>query len=103
VESTAYYVVAESLANAQRHARATSIVVRIALVRGVLHVRVADNGVGGAREAPGSGLEGLRDRVESVGGSFRVMSAPTRGTHVHAAIPVTSLFSGGADSPVVDD
>jgi signal transduction histidine kinase len=103
VESTAYYVVAESLANAQRYARSSSIVLRISLVRDVLHVRIADNGVGGAREGPGSGLEGLRDRVESVGGSFTVVSAPTRGTHIHAAIPLTSPATGVPDSPAAQD
>ena len=87
-ESTAYYVIAESLANAERHSHCTSIRVRIALLHGVLNVRIADDGLGGAHAAPGSGLEGLRDRVESAGGSFHVVSVVGGGTHVHAAIPV---------------
>jgi signal transduction histidine kinase len=87
VESTAYYVVAESLANAQRHGRCTSVAVLLSLTEDALQVRVIDDGAGGARELPGSGLEGLRDRVESVGGSFVVLSVQGRGTHVYAAIP----------------
>jgi signal transduction histidine kinase len=90
-ESTAYYVIAESLANAERHSHCSTIRVRIALLHGVLNVRVADDGVGGARAAPGSGLEGLRDRVESAGGSFHVVTVLGGGTHVHAAIPVRSV------------
>ena len=87
-QSTAYYVVAESLANAERHSGCSSIKIRLALLHGVLNVRVADDGYGGARPAPGSGLEGLRDRVESAGGAFHVISVDGGGTHVHAAIPV---------------
>jgi signal transduction histidine kinase len=88
VESTAYYVIAESLANAERHSHCSEIKVRIALLHGLLNVRIADNGVGGARTGRGSGLEGLRDRVESAGGTFHVVSVVGGGTHVHAAIPV---------------
>jgi signal transduction histidine kinase len=90
-ESTAYFVIAESLANAERHSQCTAIRVRIALLHGVLNIRVADDGVGGAAAAPGSGLEGLRDRVETAGGSFHVISVTGGGTHVHAAIPVRSI------------
>jgi signal transduction histidine kinase len=90
-ESTAYYVIAESLANAERHSHCSTIRVRIALLHGVLNVRVADDGVGGARAVPGSGLEGLRDRVETAGGSFHVVSILGGGTHVHAAIPLRSV------------
>jgi signal transduction histidine kinase len=89
-ESTAYYVIAESLANAERHSQCTAIRVRLTLLHGVLNIRVADDGVGGAEAAPGSGLEGLRDRVESAGGSFHVISVSGGGTHVHAAIPLRS-------------
>jgi signal transduction histidine kinase len=88
VEAAAYYVVTEAVTNAQRHARATSIRVRGVVARGVLTVDVVDNGVGGANEAHGSGLQGLRDRVEALGGTFRVASLPGRGTVVAAAIPL---------------
>ena len=84
-------MIAESLANAERHSECTAITVRIALLHGVLNIRVADDGVGGAEAAPGSGLEGLRDRVESAGGSFHVITVAGGGTHIHAAIPVRSV------------
>jgi signal transduction histidine kinase len=89
-EATAYYVIAESLANAERHSQCTAIRVRMTLLHGVLNIRVADDGIGGAQATPGSGLEGLHDRVESAGGSFHAVSVAGGGTHVHAAIPVRS-------------
>ncbi len=85
-ETTAYYVFAEAVANAQKHAHASSIDVSVALRDRTLHVEVSDNGAGGASEQ-GSGLQGLRDRVETVGGSFRVTSPRGRGTVVSATIP----------------
>ena len=87
VEPTAYYVVAEAITNAQRYARATSIRVRAAETGNMLRLEIVDNGVGGAHERRGSGLEGLRDRVEAMGGTFGVESPPGRGTRVTAAIP----------------
>jgi signal transduction histidine kinase len=88
VEATAFYVVAESITNTHRYAEAASIRVRAAVTRGLLVVDVVDDGIGGVVERPGSGLHGLRDRVEAIGGSFRVTSQPGRGTHVSAAIPM---------------
>jgi signal transduction histidine kinase len=87
VEPTAYYVVAEAITNAQRYARATSIRVRAAETGNMLRLEIVDDGVGGAHERRGSGLEGLRDRVEAMGGTFGVESPPGRGTRVTAAIP----------------
>ena len=87
-EATAYYVVSEAVTNAQKHGAAQSIRIRAAESFGVLRVVVADDGVGGARERPGSGLEGLRDRVEAVGGMLWIQSQPGRGTRVSATIPV---------------
>jgi signal transduction histidine kinase len=86
-ESTAYYVVAEGLTNAYKHAGATRIEVKTLLVRGMLRVDVVDDGTGGARAAAGSGLEGLRDRVEAIGGRLTVESRPGQGTHLRARIP----------------
>jgi signal transduction histidine kinase len=91
-ETTAYYVFAEAVANAQKHSRASSIDVQIAERDGTLLVAVADDGVGGALER-GLGLQGLRDRVETVGGSFRVTSVRGAGTVVTAVIPA---WIGGA-------
>jgi signal transduction histidine kinase len=88
-EATAYYVVAEALTNAQRHARADSITIRVLGSGRFLRIEVGDDGVGGAGERLGSGLQGLRDRVEAVGGKLRVASPPGRGTLVRADIPLT--------------
>ncbi len=88
-ETTAYYVVAEAAANAQKHAGASRIhVSAVADDRRSLRVDVTDDGVGGAIER-GSGLQGLRDRVEGVGGSVRVHTPPGLGTHITATIPLT--------------
>jgi len=88
-EATAYYVVAEALTNAQRHARAEQITIRVIESGRYLRIEVGDDGAGGANERNGSGLQGLRDRVEAVGGVLRVASAPGRGTLVRADIPLT--------------
>ena len=83
----AYYVVAEALTNAARHSGATQLDVR-AEVRGrLLVVEVADDGVGGAVPASGSGLEGIGDRVDSLGGRLRVVSPAGVGTRVIAELP----------------
>jgi signal transduction histidine kinase len=85
-EATAYYVVAEAVTNAQRYAHASSIHVRVGARDELLRIEVLDDGIGGAKEAPGSGLQGLRDRVEAVGGSFAVDS-DGHGTRILARIP----------------
>jgi signal transduction histidine kinase len=90
-EATAYYVFAEAVTNAERYAGASSIEVRVALSEGVLRLEVRDDGAGGADEAAGSGLQGLRDRVEATGGRFEVVSARGRGTLVAAEIPATAV------------
>jgi signal transduction histidine kinase len=92
-ETTAYYVFAEAVANAQKHSHASSIDVSIGVRDGTLLVEVADDGVGGARER-GLGLQGLRDRVETVGGRFWMTSAPGAGTVIRAAIPAPADGAG---------
>jgi signal transduction histidine kinase len=94
VESTAYFVFAEAVTNAQRYARATVIRVRAVVVGSELRVEVTDDGAGGAIESPGSGLEGLRDRVEALGGAFEVESPPGRGTRIEVRIPFASAGNG---------
>ncbi len=94
VESTAYFVFAEAVTNAQRYARATVVRIRVAVVGSDLRVDVDDDGVGGAAESPGSGLEGLRDRVEAIGGVFTVESPPGQGTRVRARIPLANAEDG---------
>jgi signal transduction histidine kinase len=87
-EATAYYVVAEAITNAEKHARAETITVRVLESGSFLRIEVGDDGVGGADERNGSGLQGLRDRVEAVGGVLRVASGSGRGTLVRADIPL---------------
>jgi signal transduction histidine kinase len=86
-EATAYHVVDEAVGNAQRYACATSIFVRAVAAPPHLNVEVYDDGIGGACEPVGSGLQGLRDRVEAVGGTLRIESPIDGGTLVAAAIP----------------
>jgi signal transduction histidine kinase len=90
-EATAYYVISEAITNAQRYAQASSISVRVGIERRSLQVEIGDDGIGGASESRGSGLQGLRDRVEAIGGRFEVDSPTGRGTRVAAAIPITRL------------
>jgi signal transduction histidine kinase len=94
-EATAYYVVAEALTNAQRYSQASVIEVSAILSAHVLDVVVVDDGVGGASEVMSSGLQGLRDRVEAIGGTFELDSPTGHGTRVAAAIPAMAV-SGSA-------
>ena len=88
VESTAYFVVNEALANVARHAMATRAHVGIARAGGRLVVEVRDDGVGGADPGRGSGLQGLADRVGALDGSLALDSPPGSGTTLRAEIPV---------------
>jgi signal transduction histidine kinase len=89
VEVTAYFVVAEAITNAHKHAHATSLAVRTTESRGRLSVVITDDGRGGADESAGSGLQGLRDRVEAIGGAFAVRSG-AGGTRIMAVVPATA-------------
>ena len=86
-EVTAYFLIAEAITNARKHARAGAVDVWVAAADGVLRVEIADDGVGGASERAGSGIQGLRDRVEAIGGTFRIESPPGRGTRIVAELP----------------
>jgi PAS domain S-box-containing protein len=88
VEATAYYVVAEALANAHKHARARRVVIRVLADEGSVTVEVVDDGIGGA-DADGSGLRGLADRVEAGGGRLTLSSPSGAGTRLLAQIPST--------------
>jgi GAF domain-containing protein/ketosteroid isomerase-like protein len=90
IELAAYYVVAEALANAAKHAAATLIDVEVAADADTLRVRVRDDGHGGADPARGSGLIGLTDRVEALGGSLSLHSPPGSGTTVQIALPLAA-------------
>jgi signal transduction histidine kinase len=87
VEAAAYYVVSEALANAGKHASATHAQVTVTRSGGVLRVRIADDGVGGADPASGSGLTGLADRVAALGGTLCVDSPVGAGTAITAELP----------------
>jgi signal transduction histidine kinase len=87
LEVTAYYVVAEALANAAKHSRASELTIRIDHSPEGLLVEVADDGVGGCDMRQGSGLLGLQDRVAAVGGSLTVSSPPGQGTRIRADLP----------------
>jgi signal transduction histidine kinase len=89
VESAAYFVVAEALANAGKHAHANRIDVRIAQIGDTLSVEVHDDGVGGA-DANGGGLSGLRRRVQALDGSLAVLSPPGGPTTIRAELPCGS-------------
>jgi signal transduction histidine kinase len=86
VEGAAYFVVAEALANATKHSGAHAVLVRLALRDGTLAVEVADDGRGGA-DARGSGLVGLRRRVEALDGTLSVVSPAGGGTTLRAELP----------------
>jgi signal transduction histidine kinase len=89
-EATAYFVVSEAVTNARRHAGATVIKVRAVSAHGRLRVEVRDDGRGGASEAAGSGLQGLRDRVEAIGGTLTVDSPAGGGTRIGASLPAVA-------------
>ncbi|HEY7076181.1 MAG TPA: PAS domain S-box protein [Solirubrobacteraceae bacterium] len=86
-EAAAYYVVSEALTNAVKHAGASAVRVSARLEGDRLAVTVADDGRGGASFAAGSGLQGLADRVEALGGRLRVTSPPGAGTVLRAELP----------------
>jgi PAS domain S-box-containing protein len=88
VESNAYFAVSEALTNIVKHSGATRASIGAYVEAGVVRIDVRDDGVGGARPGRGSGLVGLKDRIETLGGSMRVESPAGGGTHVHLEIPV---------------
>jgi signal transduction histidine kinase len=89
VEAAAYYVVAEALTNAARHAEATSVSVRLRCYDGRLRIEVRDDGVGGADLRSGSGLRGLADRVEALGGRLDLHSPAGAGTTLTGEVPIS--------------
>jgi len=90
VESTAYLVVAESLANGVKHSRADHMWVRLDVIGSELCVEIRDDGVGGAATNGGSGLRGITDRVDALGGRVDVDSPAGRGTVVRVEVPCGS-------------
>ena len=90
VEVAAYFLVSESLANVAKYAHASTVRISIAQRNGDAVVDIEDDGVGGADPARGSGLRGLSDRVQALGGTLTVESPPAHGTRIHAEIPCGS-------------
>jgi signal transduction histidine kinase len=97
VEVAAYYVVAEALANAAKHAQASEVTVCAHRADDHLRISVQDDGIGGAEISNGSGLIGLKDRVESLGGTIRLVSPRGGGTSLHVTIPLNVEISRGSD------
>jgi len=93
VETAAYYVVSEALTNAAKHAHASAAEVEVAVGDGVLQVCVRDDGSGGADFGHGSGLVGLKDRIEALGGRIWLHSPPGAGTVVQIVLPVDDPIS----------
>ena len=98
VEVAAYYTVSEALTNTAKHANAVRAWVSLRLERDLLLLSIRDDGVGGADARRGSGLTGLRDRIEALGGEFRIESAPGRGTGIEVQIPILRSFDRPAEA-----
>ena len=90
VELGAYYIVSEALANVAKHANAETVTVWVEAGRRVLTLSVRDDGVGGA-DPDGSGLTGLRERAEALGGTLNLTSPPGRGTSVDVKLPAAGI------------
>jgi signal transduction histidine kinase len=88
VETAAYYTVAEALANTAKHARASTADIQVTAADGVLHIRIRDNGRGGADVSQGSGLIGLKDRAEALDGHLHLCSPPGEGTTLEVTLPL---------------
>jgi signal transduction histidine kinase len=88
IEVAAYFVASEAVANATKHAQASSIEVSLATSDTSLILSICDDGIGGADPTRGSGLVGLADRVEAIGGTLDVKSAPGGGTSLAVTIPL---------------
>jgi PAS domain S-box-containing protein len=89
IEATAYYIVSEALTNVAKHAQATKAKVDMTVAGEILRFEITDDGRGGADPSSGSGILGLRDRAEAVGGTLFVISPPGKGTVVTAQIPLS--------------
>ena len=92
VQVAAYYLVAEAITNANKHANAARLAVQAQTRDGALRLTVRDDGVGGATASPRSGLQGLTDRIGALGGELRIDSPPGAGTTVTADIPLAQTL-----------
>jgi len=92
IEIAAYYVVSEALTNATKHAHATAVTVNVDAEDYVLRIEVRDDGVGGATFTSGTGLVGLKDRVESLNGQILLDSTPGTGTSLRVELPIPATL-----------
>jgi signal transduction histidine kinase len=99
VEVAAYYVVSEALTNAAKHAHASVVKVKVGTGRGALRLVIRDDGMGGADLGQGSGLVGLSDRIEALGGTFRVISPFGKGTTLLVEVPLEGHSSALSPEP----
>ena len=88
IEVATYYVVSEAITNAAKHAQAAVVDVRVEADDGSIRISVKDDGAGGADPDRGSGLVGLKDRVEALGGRLEIRSPAGAGTDLEVSIPV---------------
>ena len=98
VEVAAYYVVSEGLTNAAKHAEASCVEVDLHADEASLYLAIHDDGMGGADPDGGSGLLGLKDRVEALGGTLQVATPSGGGTRLDVAIPLVTKASIGSES-----
>jgi len=91
VETTAYYVVAEAVSNALKHAGDAAVLVSVGVDATAVEVKVTDDGPGGAHVESGGGLAGLQDRVRALGGTFNILSPMSAGTQICAVLPLTGV------------
>ena len=96
VELAAYFVISEGLANVAKYAGASRAAIRVGCTDGVALIEVSDDGIGGADAAAGSGLRGLADRVEAIGGRLRVASPAGGGTVLTAELPCAGVSSASS-------
>jgi signal transduction histidine kinase len=94
VEVAAYYVVSEALTNAAKHAGASQVRIDLGVDEGTLRLSILDDGSGGADPRAGSGLIGLRDRVEALGGLLEIDSPPGNGTRLDVRLPLVAAHAG---------
>jgi signal transduction histidine kinase len=107
VEAAGYYTASEALANAAKHAQATVIDLRVHGDDSALDLAIRDDGIGGADPSRGTGITGLKDRVEALGGTISVLSPPGHGTTLHVRLPagpstVTRADGGWREHTVTD-
>jgi signal transduction histidine kinase len=99
VEVAAYYVVSEALTNAAKHAHASVVTVDLHAVDRIVQLAVRDDGIGGADLSQGSGLLGLRDRIEALGGTLQLTSPAGNGTTLLIEIPIEDQSSAMSPEP----